>query len=398
MRSQNCPQVSQRAPGANFRYGYSERTSHRNSRNAILHAHGETPRIIVIQGASHVMDEQRIGIRPRRGSHAGATSPRLCSRAVARVKPYRSGRCAHYWSTAGGQTSSSARQLARGMAHGWRWGQPQDASETMAKVWASVRPMQVLLGREHVTGATTQQAIAGVLVLAAARRFTSGIPSLYSDVGLRRILARSSPGDFIGASDSVAYHRHRSDGWRPRRIFVRINWPSAARLVRDSRHLFPPVRIGDATYVDGGAIKNATRSRPGAGRAAPLYTLTLVTTPAWLPPQEWTAPPSTPPDTSSGVLSRRPTRRERAINLHALASRSWSGQHRSWAAINSTTTSRNCHRASRRISSVPRHHTAAARSTSAPRRNGSSMAMHLPATIWRTSPSLVCANCRRRRL
>lgn len=199
-------------------------------------------------------------------------------------------------------------------------GPTPERMETMAKVWASIRPMQVFLGREHVTGATTQQAITGVLVLAAARRVTSGNPSLYSDVGLRRILARY----FAGATfEALAVPLHiiatnLTDGVRA--VFSSGSIGPALLASSAIPGIFPPVRIGDATYVDGGAIENSGLDLALALGARRLFILDVGYDASLAATHEWTAPPSTPPDTSSGVPSRRPTRRERAIIPHALAS------------------------------------------------------------------------------
>lgn len=129
--------------------------------------------------------------------------------------------------------------------------------ETLTQVWRTMHPLQVLLGRENVSN-TPQQALVGILMFAAARRVTRGNPSLYGDTGLRQLLGRH-------------YRDMRIESVRlPLRI-VATNLTNGTRTVFDSGPIgpallassaipgiFPPVRVGNETYVDGGALDNAS--------------------------------------------------------------------------------------------------------------------------------------------
>lgn len=127
--------------------------------------------------------------------------------------------------------------------------------ETMERAWRSAHPIRVLLGMEPRAGSPAQ-ALAAMRALTAVRRLAAGQPSLYSDTGMQQLL-----GKLVGAStfEELAV---------PLRV-IAADITHGKRVVFDSGHvapavlassaipgIFPPVRIGDAVYVDGGAVEN----------------------------------------------------------------------------------------------------------------------------------------------
>ena len=199
-------------------------------------------------------------------------------------------------------------------------GPTQERMEMMAKVWASVHPMRVLLGRDRIPPATTQQAITGILVLAAARNVTRGNPSLYSDIGLRQMLARFYAGvTFEGLE--VPLHiiaTNLKDGTRA----VFSSGPIGPALLASSAipGIFPPVRIDDATYVDGGAIENTGLNLAITLGARRLFVLDVGYDASTAAIQEWTTPPTGQPETIGTAQGRNRVRHERGPVPHALAS------------------------------------------------------------------------------
>ena len=185
--------------------------------------------------------------------------------------------------------------------------------ETMARVWASVHPSQVLLGRERVAGGSSRQAIRGALALAAARNVTRDSPSLYSDVGLRQLLRRYYAGATFEALAVPLYiiATNLTDGART--VFASGAVGPALLASSAIPGIFPPVRIGDAVYVDGGAVENCGVELAlalGARRIFALdvgYDANLATTQAW-----------SGSDASDERLQSR-VRRLRVMTPHALA-------------------------------------------------------------------------------
>lgn len=178
--------------------------------------------------------------------------------------------------------------------------------------------MRVLLGRERVAGATSQQAVTGILVLAAARRVTSGNPSLYGDTGLRQLLTRY----FAGAS---------FEGLKVPLHVIATNLKDGTRAVFSTGHLgpallassaipgiFPPVRIADSTFVDGGAIENSGLDLAVELGARRLFVIDVGYDASAAATREWTSPPATTPASAHTASQRRP-RRDRSPMPHALA-------------------------------------------------------------------------------
>jgi NTE family protein len=124
-------------------------------------------------------------------------------------------------------------------------------------LWRTVHPVRVLLGREPLAG-SPQQAVRGVLMLAAAQRFAAGHPSLYGNAGLKNFVKKAI-GDATFEQMQVPLHIIATDITHGRRkIFSSGPIAPAALATAAIPGIFPPVRIGDAVYVDGGAVDNAS--------------------------------------------------------------------------------------------------------------------------------------------
>lgn len=192
--------------------------------------------------------------------------------------------------------------------------------ETMAHVWETIHPMQVLLGRERVAGPTAQQAAAGMLVLAAARNVTRGNPSLYGDTGLRQMLERYYSGVTFEGLEVPLYviATNLKDGART--VFSSGTIGPALLASSAIPGIFPPVRIADATYVDGGAIENCGLDIALTLGARRLFILDVGYDASPAAVREWSAPPTTPPDVATNGHPRPRARRERSAMPHALAS------------------------------------------------------------------------------
>jgi predicted acylesterase/phospholipase RssA len=138
----------------------------------------------------------------------------------------------------------------------------------LANAWKTTNPASVLLGREPPTG-RPPQALAGLLMFSAARRVTGGQPSLYSDSGLKQLLEQ-----YLGTPRFeelalplyvIAANLNHAD----RAIFSRGPVMPAILASSAIPGIFPPVRIGEEIYVDGGALDNCsldTALRAGARR------------------------------------------------------------------------------------------------------------------------------------
>lgn len=123
-------------------------------------------------------------------------------------------------------------------------------------LWQTAHPIRVLLGREPIA-ATPQQAVRGVLIVAAGQRVAAGHPSLYSDAGLRQFITKAV-GDSTFEQMAVPLHIIATDITHGTRT-VFSSGPIAPAALASSAipGIFPPVRIGDSVYVDGGAVDNA---------------------------------------------------------------------------------------------------------------------------------------------
>jgi NTE family protein len=140
--------------------------------------------------------------------------------------------------------------------------------ERLELAWRTTNPASVLLGRELPTG-RPPQALAGLLMFSAARRVTGGQPSLYSDGGLKQLLEHhlGTPRfeELALPLYVIAANLNRAD----RAIFSRGAVVPAILASSAIPGIFPPVRIGEEVYVDGGALDNCsldTALRAGARR------------------------------------------------------------------------------------------------------------------------------------
>jgi predicted acylesterase/phospholipase RssA len=132
----------------------------------------------------------------------------------------------------------------------------EEALARMTEAWRQSQPGQILLGRESGAIMPPHQALTGVLMLSAIRRVTQGYPSLYSDSGQKRLI--------VDLLDDVTFEELRlplrviaSDlVYAQHKIFD--FGPVAPAVLASSAipGIFPPVRIGESVYVDGGALDN----------------------------------------------------------------------------------------------------------------------------------------------
>lgn len=134
--------------------------------------------------------------------------------------------------------------------------------------WRAATPGRVLLGRE-LPANTRPQAVTGILLFAAARRITRGHSSLYSDSGVRQLLA-----EFVTTPSFEALrlplHVIATDLTHGRRVVFSSGPLNPAVLASAAiPGIFPPVVIDGIIHVDGGALDNHsvdTAIRLGARR------------------------------------------------------------------------------------------------------------------------------------
>lgn len=144
----------------------------------------------------------------------------------------------------------------------------RDGVRGLIEVWNGLSTSRVLLGREPYLY-PRQQALAGMLTLTAVRRVTQSAPSLYSDTGLRDLITRHMS-DTAFEDLRIPLYVVATDLTHGRRaIFARGLVAPAILASSAIPGIFPPVRIRDNDYVDGGAVDNAsieTALRLGARR------------------------------------------------------------------------------------------------------------------------------------
>jgi predicted acylesterase/phospholipase RssA len=95
-------------------------------------------------------------------------------------------------------------------------------------------------------------------MLAAAQRVAAGHPSLYSDTGLKQFMGKTI-GSWTFEDLAIPLRVIATDITHgDRAIFS--SGPLAPALLASSAipGIFPPVRIGEAVYIDGGAVDNAS--------------------------------------------------------------------------------------------------------------------------------------------
>lgn len=124
--------------------------------------------------------------------------------------------------------------------------------DALAEAWLGLHPAQILLGR--VPRARSPLALQGLLLCAALWRVVRGRPSLYSDEGMRHLLARH----FVDATfEDMALPLRivaadLTHGGR--KVFDRGPIVPAVLASSAIPGIFPPVRIGNAYYADGGTV------------------------------------------------------------------------------------------------------------------------------------------------
>lgn len=130
--------------------------------------------------------------------------------------------------------------------------------DALADLWRSAHPVRVLLGREPVAGARPQ-AVRGMLMLAAAQRVAAGHPSLYGDAGLHQFVVKSLGEGATFEDLAIPLRVIATDMTRGARTVISSGLLAPAVLASSAiPGVFPPVRIGDTVYVDGGAVDNAS--------------------------------------------------------------------------------------------------------------------------------------------
>jgi NTE family protein len=129
--------------------------------------------------------------------------------------------------------------------------------EVARQAWLTVHPNRVLLGVEPPANSPAQ-ALAAMRLLTVARRVARGHPSFYADIGMRQFVNR--------LLDNVTFEELAL----PLRVIATDithgtraifgSGPVAPAVLASSAipGVFPPVRIGDSVYVDGGAVDNAS--------------------------------------------------------------------------------------------------------------------------------------------
>lgn len=129
--------------------------------------------------------------------------------------------------------------------------------EGLTNIWKSLTPARVLLGRDPY-GNPPARAVSAMLMLAAVQRVTQGNASLYGDTGLHH-MAHDLIGD-LTFEDLILPLRvvaaNLTDGGRA--IFSGGKLAPAVLASSAIPGIFPPVRIDDRVYVDGGALENAS--------------------------------------------------------------------------------------------------------------------------------------------
>lgn len=156
----------------------------------------------------------------------------------------------------------------------WLAAQPTLAgAERLVEIWQDVHTGSVLLGRQRRV--SSPAALNSMLLSRAARRLVGGAPSLYGNLGLRRLLERSFADltfeDLAIPLGVVAVDLTHGN----RTVFER--GPVVPALLASSAipGIFPPVRIGDAYYCDGSDLDDASFVAALALGARRIYILAI---------------------------------------------------------------------------------------------------------------------------
>ncbi len=137
------------------------------------------------------------------------------------------------------------------------WNPTLAGIEAMEAAWLEAHPTRVLLGMEPPANAPSQ-AHATLRTIAAAQRVAGGKPSLYGNAGVREFIERLV-GDRTFEELAVPLRIVATDITHGTRA-VFESGPLAPAVLASSAipGVFPPVRIGDSVYVDGGSLDNAS--------------------------------------------------------------------------------------------------------------------------------------------
>jgi NTE family protein len=209
------------------------------------------------------------------GEHTPGAAPDVPTRRSAVRRPRWRGYTAFVLSGGGARGAFQVGALKALLEHGERpdvvvgtsigswngaWLAQHPTAESLAgldDVWRSLTSLRVLLGIEQPRTALPP-ARAGMRFLMAARRVARGYPSLYSDTGLRQIIARHV-GDATFESLSLPLRIIATDLTRGTRA-VLSSGPLAPAILASSAMpgVFPPVCIDNHVYLDGGALDNCS--------------------------------------------------------------------------------------------------------------------------------------------
>jgi NTE family protein len=128
-----------------------------------------------------------------------------------------------------------------------------DGVEALAAIWQRLQPGQILFGQRRPI-LSQSSALKGLLMLTALRRVLAGGSSLYSDAGLRQILAQRFAGLSFEDLALPLYVVATNLSHGGRAIFQRGPLIDAVLASSAIPGVFPPVRVGDALYADGGIV------------------------------------------------------------------------------------------------------------------------------------------------
>jgi NTE family protein len=122
--------------------------------------------------------------------------------------------------------------------------------EALADAWCGLQPAQVMLGRAK----SWFGSLRSHLLCSALRRVAHGLPSLYSNTGLRQMVQRYL-GDATFEDMTVPLRiiaANLTHGGRA--VFERGSVVPAVLASSAIPGIFPPVRIDDSLYSDGGTV------------------------------------------------------------------------------------------------------------------------------------------------
>jgi NTE family protein len=125
--------------------------------------------------------------------------------------------------------------------------------EALAEIWRGLHPATVMLGRP-VEAKHPKRTLRARLLMAALGRVGRGRSSLYDDAGMRTILA-THIGDVSFEELALPLRVIAANlTYGGRGVFS--SGPVAPAVLASSAipGIFPPVRIGDAVYADGGTV------------------------------------------------------------------------------------------------------------------------------------------------